>query len=169
MGVMGQLEQIADIARSKAAMVTGEVNADFGRGVCGGGRDVKKHEEAAAIRGLFEELPALQKTQMQRSKTSPWNRWMVSWETSRDERHDQGGGGSPGAHGGGPGRRFHAHAKPLEKAPQARLQTQRGEEFAAEKEKAEKAEAMAEMRRTPPSYQREQAAKAEGDNFRVVM
>ena len=34
--------------------------------------------------------------------------------------------------------------------------------------KAEKAEAMAEMQKNLPSYQREQAAKAEGDNC-VVM
>ena len=43
-----------------------------------------------------------------------------------------------------------------------------GEKNAAEKEKAEKAEAMAEMQKNLPSYQREQAAKAEGDNC-VVM
>ena len=167
-GVMGQLEQIADIARSKAAMVTGEVNATLGAASAAAAETFKKHEEAAAIRGLSsEELLALQKTQMQKQDESLESldgivgklrvtSGMIKEEVDLQARMVEDLDAD-----------FTHTQNRLKKLRKQGFKLS-GEKNAAEKEKAEKAEAMAEMQKNLPSYQREQAAKAEGDNC-VVM
>ena len=134
---MGQLEQIADIARSKAAMVTWEVNATLGAASAAAAETFKKSRKPAIPRVVLGGAPRLQKTQMQKQDESLESldglvgklrvtSGMIKEEVDLQARMVEDLDAD-----------FTHTQNRLKKAPQARLQTQRGEECRGEGEGGE--------------------------------
>ena len=166
--MLGKLEHFVDVARSKAVEVQGEVHAKIGAATATAQEQMRKHEEAAAVRGLSsKELLELQQTQMRKQDDAMdkldglVGKLKMTSNMIKDEVDLQ--------------------AKMVEDLDKDFTHTQNrmkklrkqgfklsGEKNAEAKEEYEKKEALQEMQKNLPSYQREMAKKKEEDNC-VIM